>query len=105
MFHIAVRCNNNKDASNRFFELVDVLESRGITFNRLDYASLIVGNKKARARFYCKSDESWKNSKFDLAVGFKSSEQKEILKDGCRTRWKFNDMSVDFVPDLVEYFV
>lgn len=108
MVNIAVKCTNNKDALNKYFELVDALRDLGLGnhLNRLIYHQLIVGNKNCKVRFYSSTDYSALTGiKVDVAFGFTTKEQRDILNDGCKINRKFTDFNGDFTEELVKYFI
>ena len=105
LIHIAVRCKDNKEAAKQFYNLRCCLEDQEIHINRLDYANWIVGSKICRVRFYSNTgSEEWRNSKVDLAFGFSSIEQRDILKEGRKVRRKFVDFDADYTEELLKYF-
>ncbi len=105
MISIAVLCKNVAEQSSMFCVLVNKLRNSGFTLNRLIWHQCIVGNKKCRVRFYSSSDESaWVGSKFDLTMGFSVKQQKDILKEGCRTSRKFVEFKENYVDILAKYF-
>ena len=106
MINVAVKCINNRDAGCKYFNLVNVLKNRGIALNRLVFHQLIVGSKKCKVRFYSCDDFDVSNvSKVDIAFGFSTKEQREILKDGCKISRKFVSFEDDYTEELLKYFV
>ena len=109
MINIAVMCIDNKDAADKFFNLVDALRNSGVHMRRLIYHQWIVGSDICKVRFFSnKSRESFddiRGMKFDKSFGFSTKEQAEILKEGCKISRKFVDFRADYTEELLKYFV
>ena len=105
MIHIAVMCKDNKSAAQQFYNLRHFLEDNGYYLTRIDYANWIVGTDICRVRFYSTTgSDEWRHHKVDIAFGFKSIEQRDILKEGRRISRKYSDFNEDFHDKIVGYF-
>ena len=106
MMNIAVLCKNNREAAERYFELVHLLQDRNIKLTRLIYHQWVVGNTNCRVRFYSATGYSdWIGTKVDMTFGFTTKQQSGILADGVRRRVKYADINKNYTDILAQYFV
>lgn len=106
---IAVKCKDWKQTKHEFVAIMDYLRSLNQPIYRLIFHENVVGTKRCRVKFFCASElpsfEGIGVGKYDICIGFKPSEQKRILKEGCKISRKNVDPAKDHIEDIKKYFV
>ena len=105
MVDIAVRCNDWMTAKKIFLDIAErIRKEPNMCLHWLVYDKTMVGNDKCRVRFFSINDtNAWIDSKFDKAIGFDIWEQKEILKEGCRSSRRFIKVKQDYTEEIWKY--